>query len=394
MSVRSSTHCCGRSAYLEWSDGLTGAWTDDKKYVITSPNMDFVPKPQVGIVHVRLRVDGRYGTADPVQWPQVYTDKYSYLCAIRRPVLPRDPLFPLWWTPAEDTDFEVLTGSLFTCLGLLRWSCVAPLNDLVEKLLDEAYRYGVESHDHLRWLTMAMRHVRDRLRCFPCRFRDTMIQVREVQHYWLMVRAFLDYPRLLHAQAGPIQPTRKTLMGAFTTDPATVQRLFTAGVPVWFIRSDVSILKDTTIRHVCLPLEPSTINMELPLGVDHILYRGLTGEGHLAATARGGHTYHEIARAPLLAVDEDGRYHSPPSQNSYKASNTPLTTSGSSAGPVRRHVSQKHPGSQPCKWMRQVLACLLIMLRRCWIDSARESRPRQVRGVQTRQYARSFVRVV
>ena len=353
-----------RPVLLEWNDALVGVPTGDPKYVVTTPNMMYVPQAPVGIVHVRLRADGRYGVADPIQWPQIYTDKFDYLCAVRRRVPERHRLSPLWWTP-DPKDWHVIKGSMFTCLGLLKWERVVPLSNLVDELVESIDERRPIVDQRLAWLETAMRHARDRLRCFPCTFLDTMVQVRETQRYWLMARAFLDYhDKYLPAQVGTPRVTCNDIMGAFTLNPGIVQRFFCAGIPIWFIRSDVSILDSTQVRKVDQETKPSHLCMDHPTGVDHILFRGLTGEGHLAATARGGHTYYELCHAPLLAVDGDGTYATPQSQHEYRTSLVGPSTPP--AGPsladtvpqrVAKGTGKKKKGKQgPCE-----LAFLALM---------------------------------
>ncbi|RDX46423.1 hypothetical protein OH76DRAFT_838691 [Lentinus brumalis] len=86
------------------NDGRTFAYTRSEAYVAISPNADFVPEPPVGLVQVYLCEDFRYGIYDPIQWPQVFSDDFEYVCAIRRrnPVVER--LYPrIWDTPVATT---------------------------------------------------------------------------------------------------------------------------------------------------------------------------------------------------------------------------------------------------------------------------------------------------
>ena len=51
---------------------MAATLTDDSKYIITSPNVDWIPQPFVGLIRVFMRADYRYGENDPFQWPQVF----------------------------------------------------------------------------------------------------------------------------------------------------------------------------------------------------------------------------------------------------------------------------------------------------------------------------------
>ena len=305
---------------VSWQDALVVADCENEQYVISSPNASFVPRPPVGIVEISLRSDYRYGVEDPIQWPQLYTPEYDYLCAIMRPPPAGDRRFaPVWWTPTE-SQFFLVEGSMFKCLGLLDPHTIRPLAELVHELsrLVDAYADESPLDERLRWLHTAMRNALDRLKHFPCTFRDAAMQVRETQRYWLMTRAFLDYTQKYRpAELGSPLPVDSHVMGAFTTDPGVVQRLFTAGIPVWYIRTDVSILGDTNVQEVVRLTHPTDVCVDRGPEDGYVLYKGLSGRAHLAVTARGGHTFVDISRAPLLAVHEDGGYPAPTSQKEY-----------------------------------------------------------------------------
>ena len=93
------------AAPLNWNDALVASHTTDDKWAITSPNMPFVPAPSVGLIHVVLRADCRYGDVDPIQWPQAFSEGFEFLSAILRAESAEERLWPIWWSPQEN-DFE------------------------------------------------------------------------------------------------------------------------------------------------------------------------------------------------------------------------------------------------------------------------------------------------
>ncbi|KAI0360934.1 hypothetical protein OH77DRAFT_738244 [Trametes cingulata] len=337
----------GEATTVTWRDALSAAYTPDRMWVVTSPNVPFVPMPPTGILEVVLRADYRYGLVDPIQWPQVYSPGYEYLCAIQRPLPATHRLSPLWWTPSEDADFERVQGCTIKCLGLLRRESVRALGELVEemsRLVADAVAAGKDFvDDRLMSLETAMRHSQDRLVNFPCTFRDAALQVRQVQRYWLMSRAFIDYysvckrgrERAIRGDRAP--PVDVRFMGAFTTEPGVVQCLFEAGIPVWWIRQDASILEEIVIIEIRDVDEPRNICQRV--GSDHgeVLYRGLVGTKHLQATVRGGHTYRDISRAPLLVVDYVGGYPAPMSHREYQQALVSADGSGYQPGRTQVH---------------------------------------------------------
>ncbi|OJT13751.1 hypothetical protein TRAPUB_9706 [Trametes pubescens] len=312
--------------------------------------MDFVPSPPVGLVKVVLRKDCRYGWVDPIQWPQVLVEEYEYLCAVQKPVPLDHRLSPVWWAP-DESDFERIEGSTIKCLGLLRKDSVRPLSNLVDDMSVQVKK-SPHIDDRLIWLDAAMRHARDRLHHFPCTYRDTSMQVRETQRYWLMCRAFLDYYdmySLLSSDADGRNYLNHGLMGAFTTDPDVVQRFYAAGIPVWWMRQDVSISQDTVIQALVSLTGPTDVCMEVGMDNGTVLWHGISGHGHLAAIGRGGHTFRDISRAPLLAVYTDNGYLAPQTQKSFKgsASSGPSASSSSrTANEGQRAGGGKHPSAR------------------------------------------------
>ncbi|TFK81366.1 hypothetical protein K466DRAFT_604560 [Polyporus arcularius HHB13444] len=305
-------------APLHWADALSLADIGDPKYVVSSPNMTYIPSPHIGIVEVSMRADYRYGIPDPIQWPQVFTDSCDYVCSVLRPVPADDPYAPIWWTPNEDSDFVILEGSLFTSLGLLKPEAISRLGALVDELSELVSSFATDD-SRLPWLKLAMCQTWDRLKYFPCTFRDAALQVRETQRYWLLTRACLDWEQK-HAEnmLGSPQPVNAGLMGAFSTDGGVIQKLHNAGIPVWYIRSDVSIMNDTSVRTIVIPTPPVDICVDSGPDGGHILYRGLAGTAHMLQTMRSGHTYLDVSRTPLLVVDAVGGYAAACSQKDYK----------------------------------------------------------------------------
>ncbi|KAI0689188.1 hypothetical protein C8T65DRAFT_711846 [Cerioporus squamosus] len=343
-------------APLDWADALSVADIGDDKYVVSSPNMAYIPSPHVGIVEISMRSDYHYGIPDPIQWPQ-------------------------------DSDFDVLEGSLFTCLGLFKPNAISALSALVDDLSQAVSACRSEDH-RLPWLNLAMRQTRDRLKYFPCTFRDAALQVRETQRYWLLTRACLDWVgKHVDNFLGSPLPVNPGLMGAFSTDGGVVQNLLTAGIPVWYIRSDVSILRDTSVRAIVIPTLPDDIYMDSGPEGGHVVYRGLAGVAHLLQTMRSGHTYLDVSRTPLLVVDNIGGYPAACSQKDYKGilvgGPVPTRAAVSSTPVVKPHDNPRPHASQTRginkferfehPWMPSELPAWQAAL--CTVDLSQPARP-------------------
>ncbi|KAI0648135.1 hypothetical protein C8Q79DRAFT_555655 [Trametes meyenii] len=331
---------------LAWNDALSLSPTRDRLWLITSPNMEYVPAPSLGLKEVVLRDDYRYGEVDPIQWPQLYSEGYEFLCAIPRPLPGTHRLGPLWWTPNQAEDFELLSGSIVKCLGLLKQHCLDPLSNLVDQL-SERVRILLDKRsdvveERLVQLEVAMRNARDRLRIFPCTFRDVLLQVRMVQRHWLMASAFLDYYGVYIRLGTRKNRVNRGLMGAFTTDPGVAQNLFELGIPVWWLRQEATITEDTRIIAQERLTNPTDICLTVRGSSGSVIYRGLVGKKHLDAILHVGHTYRDVARVPLLQIDGSGGYASAMSQREYKDA-----FSGPSSNPSRQRREEHETAPSP-----------------------------------------------
>ena len=283
------------------------------KFLITSPNANFIPEIIQGMVSVVLRSDGKYGAVDPIQWPQLFTKRYGYLSAVLKPVQPPHPWAPIF-TPPSEQDFVPHTGTIVSGFGLLTPTFIAPLSRLVEEMsqcvADFVGPRGGEEYADIRWHEVAMRHALNRLRLMPATFLDQLLQVNELQRHWLMAAAYLEYQRRLRN----LQPLpggmegSLPLMGAWSTNPSEVQLLFDAGIPVWFVRSAYSPCGDIRIKERTSPVPPTSLQSARFPGTDAVLFHGLVGESHLSSMMQGGHGYLDISRVPTAAVYSDSYY--------------------------------------------------------------------------------------
>ncbi|KAI1788510.1 hypothetical protein LXA43DRAFT_894450 [Ganoderma leucocontextum] len=306
------------AAACRWNDALVAAPTSDDMWAVTSPNMEFVPTPLIGVIEVVLRDDS-----------------------------------PIWWSPRE-VDFELLEGSVIKCLGLLRRCSLQPLSDLVDDLTGRVRALPGDRDPRLSYLESAMRHARDRLLCFPCTWRDVRLQVRLTQRFWLMAQAVMDF-QTVDAPSATMRPVDRRFMGAFTSDPEAVQRLWSTGIPVWWLRLDLSILTDTKVRAIVPLTATNDICVSLAPGYGDVLYRGIAGPKHLRTLSRGGHMYQDVSRNVLLAVETDRGYAAPPSQKEFKSGRVDqMTSAGPSRGcgnggqtASRQQLGRAHPYGRP-----------------------------------------------
>ncbi|THG93337.1 hypothetical protein EW026_g7873 [Hermanssonia centrifuga] len=106
---------------MRYRDGLAGCATPDSKYLVTSPNVDWIPRPSYGIVSVTLKHDAQFGIHDPILWPQVFVEQscYAWLCAVmRKPTDLHDLHMPMW-LDISPVNFVPIGDCVVTSLGTL-----------------------------------------------------------------------------------------------------------------------------------------------------------------------------------------------------------------------------------------------------------------------------------
>lgn len=229
---------------LSEQDGLVGADTDDGQWVLTSPNVDYVPEPVLNRIRVTVRDDGWFGLEDPMQWPQYFSPTYSHYALVqRRPTELTGKLQPIWWKPSPRS-FVPIHGSAVSNLGTLELDMKDKLSTLVRSMSSEiaafSHRRGGPP-THINFCDISMRASLNAL-SFPSTYRDLVVQVANVQRYWLESQAWLDYmniyrARILGTTLDTVPTVNNSFMGCYTSDPTVAFKLYKAGIPVWLIRA-------------------------------------------------------------------------------------------------------------------------------------------------------------
>ena len=181
----------------------------------------------------------------------------------------------------------------------------------------------------LRMLSLAVQQAQERVLHFPSTFRDVRVQVSAIQRGWLMTSAYLDYNRVI-SEPESFEPDARYI-GCFTTDPAVVQLLYSHGIPVWFIRPDISILDSIQVRAIVRLVRTSDSQIAYTLWQCNSppLYSGLAGLNHLDAVTRLRLFYIDISQVPLLVrYDATSYTASAPSSNDSPAPPNRAQSSG------------------------------------------------------------------
>ena len=330
----------------------------DTEWIITTPNMPFVPRISLREREVHARQDGRYGLDDFIVHPQKFSAHLRHLSAIRRcPAHNVSPASIMWWTPTVQ-DWASTPGSIYSCVGLLLPKYTALFKKAQLDLYGKIRRFFDKSsspNPFLDILASDLRHARIRLELCPGSFREVLQGVTQFQRLFLETLAYLDWyeefePRAFSPGSCAVETD---VMGCWSDDPMIVQRLEKAGIPVWFIRSG-DLVAENMVCHasrVEMQVDAKVVEKEYinENGKDDpfpVIYRGRLGSNMLEAvrSQRPFYIDHPLAIAEQRQRIQEG-YINPIPIPSQQMASTPQAER--SAGPIRN--SQRNSRKKPCK---------------------------------------------
>ncbi|KAI0088581.1 hypothetical protein BDY19DRAFT_993965 [Irpex rosettiformis] len=297
------------SSHHEFYDALVAAPTPDEKYLITSPNMNYVPCPVWGRIKVSLKADGKCGIEDPMQWPQIYVPDLrwkSFACMPQKthPWYQSEP----WTTPSlHDLD---AAGTGLVQLYTIKLPRQQSIRTSVEKLDGEVKEFESLKgpSTHLRWLQLTMHNNLDCLRV-PSTLRDIIRQLAATERFYCMVIAWLTWDTIF-SNLGPSPPrtARSDLVGCFTTSLNVVGELHRAGVPVWYMRLMSTLTKDFVVVSPASLKPPNNIVTVSGEFAVRPLYEGPPGQAQLEAIIYSGNQYIDIEALPFPAAYADASF--------------------------------------------------------------------------------------
>jgi hypothetical protein len=312
--------------------------------------MSFVPTPCWGRLDITLKADGRFGMADPLQWPQIYVRhaRMSWLPCVPQKSHPRRR--PETWAPLTDQDF-VPCKSVLRALYVVKQARLKKLQEALDELLAEVDAFeNTKSHSQqLRWLQISSHHAYQRL-VLPATKRDLVLQYVTVERYYCMAVAWLTSDNLLSnlhtALARPV--VRLDLMGCFTTEAGVVQICFDAGIPVWYMRlADTLGAGDIIVSRVDMQPPSGIVLAEGEYSNDPV-YRGPPGLRHMDIVCFRGSLYIDLEPVPYPADYTPDNDPSSSKQPAVTAPQLPSSSSTSQSGPLRS-VKSSQSRSSPCK---------------------------------------------
>ncbi|RDB16352.1 hypothetical protein Hypma_002981 [Hypsizygus marmoreus] len=291
-------------------------------WVVTTPNIGFLPKTIVGDHVVKARKDGQYGLEDRTLHLQYYSTYFEYICCIPRhpPPESKDPIHGMWWTPGPG-DIDLIEGSAFDVLiGVLKKEHLNALRKFRDGYMVESREYQeVKGHNSLcALLEMTMRHCFSKLANSGMTLKEIVLAVAEFQWACLDLHAWLDYVKIFSPRLSPGPENRKethtpdwTRMGAFTEEVLIAEQLWTMEIPVWLVRPSFHILPDMNIN-ICLsetPVDDIVLDDWVdPYGIVEpypVVYMGPSGTDMLRTTQRIGCIFMDLKEVSMIGRTED-----------------------------------------------------------------------------------------
>ncbi|KAI0093364.1 hypothetical protein BDY19DRAFT_990009 [Irpex rosettiformis] len=290
---------------LTFQDALVAAATPDHKYLITSPNMDYIPAPSWGRLNVSLKANGKFGVEDPLLWPQMYvpSSRWRSLACIPRDGHPRRRL-DLWHSPTAD----VLDAASAPGLYVMKRSMRQTLRNFVEELNRdvESFEESKGPSSHLRWLQLTVNNALDCLEV-PSTERDIVRQLSTLERFCCVLVAWLTWDSLFSYLDGAAAPriVRSDLMGCFTTSLSVVGELYRAGIPVWYMRLMSTV--NSSIHVVsCISLRSPEFIVTDPGSFGYRpIYQGPPGQAQIEAILCASNQYVDVEPLPFPEAYHD-----------------------------------------------------------------------------------------
>lgn len=280
-----------RSGDLTWRDARVAVLTQDEAFVVSSPNVEWVPEPVLGQVTVSRRVDGFFGTEDPVHHPQLFCSSMPWLSVI--PTIPTNVLDAsvVMWKAMRFHDFKLtIPGSK---LGVLSSSFRDSLEQVLQHLLKRLEVFRDETNPHHTSMKVALRYSSHALQAFerlhsPATYRETVLKVALVQRFYMYLTANLSWFVVVATEEENLPIASRALtntqyIGAMCTREQDVQILYRRGVPVWHVQPVNRVSNGQILLSPLANFTPTSAVTDYFQPLSNPCFSGAAGPGHLAA---------------------------------------------------------------------------------------------------------------
>ncbi|KAL0565908.1 hypothetical protein V5O48_016111 [Marasmius crinis-equi] len=263
--------------------------------IVTSPNSQVLYAPPLNNCRVRLRDDLHYGQDDPLFHPQPFHRPIAHLAVLPLPSSdPGHPLYTAWVRPTAQQFEERTAVDICPGMGRLSRSLYWAFHSLASDVLVKASRNSDDVY--VKSLSMELSALLGRLESQWATKDVTFLRFAHAQRQYLELTARFSWvERFRNAYMGMAiekdgaQATGKAenVMGAFSDELDVVERLFRAGIPVWYVRP-ISQALDVRIDRVQeFIVERSSkislhcnyeVNLKEPRTPHRVIYSGLANK--------------------------------------------------------------------------------------------------------------------
>ncbi|KAJ2911998.1 hypothetical protein MD484_g8421, partial [Candolleomyces efflorescens] len=216
-------------------------------WLVTSPNMDFIPEVPAGQRRIRARRDGRFGLDDRTLHPQFMYHGFDYMACIPRRC---ESLKLLWWTPTTDDAPSVEGNTIAYQIRVLSPLRVRELREIEEECRKRGF--GVlASNPSATMLSLLIVHAEQclqRLETYGITFQSILETVADFQRTCLDIIALCNYLETFHPRTLPISPEQNkiwpvdtSMMGIFTESLQAAQYFHRMGLPVWLVQPQFAV---------------------------------------------------------------------------------------------------------------------------------------------------------
>ncbi|KAK7037344.1 hypothetical protein VNI00_011094 [Paramarasmius palmivorus] len=221
------------------------ATTPDGRWVVTTADSCYIPKPDLDRRRLHQRLDYSFGEDDPLLFPQLYLRQRCHWSVIaRKPMDPADTR-RRWWDMLARDHFEEAEGSMS---GLGRWK-EGSLDIFKEDYIalrrrareHEAARVQIGSSPNMvvSILLAQLDNTLGYLLHVTVPFKQAQQLLCRFQRWFLELTAALDWIEVFR----PIMEGKRSKgkdsvdrVGTFTGDLVEYKQLHSAGIPTWHIR--------------------------------------------------------------------------------------------------------------------------------------------------------------
>ncbi|KAK1233634.1 hypothetical protein PQX77_003204, partial [Marasmius sp. AFHP31] len=270
-------------------DGQVGAWVENGKFFVTSPNTNDIYQPLFGSRDVFLRQDYRFGAEDPLLYPQPFISDRCHWAAIpRQPSNPQNSRAKWWVSPPPEAFVQESDSAV---KGLGRWtkdfvSQYEPDCDQIRERVSN-YQSSQPSAAKVNPVVPALEGQLERTLRYLLTMPLPLHQARQLwsffQRWYLELMGALDWLEMYKPIMDGRSPLSETTcvkaavtIGAFLTSVKDCEFFFIAGLPFWFVRS-TEHHPTTRVDEEAVPITPESLGLCFDDIMSHrkdILYHG------------------------------------------------------------------------------------------------------------------------